>query len=176
MNWEDILKVQVLDNKQRVKMGNIPIPTQDDNECLKRLSIFLDKLQNLLDKYPSGNGQQIYKKDILDMSEESACELLKELNRSVHNMRTDHDWWDEYYSTGTAVSGKTTLHISIRDSDVYGLEVDRDGGNRVQFIVYYTGEWPDGKHPAEFSGSWHESENYNLEDVVGELIKILQEA
>tara|TARA_R110000744_G_scaffold60119_1_gene124717 strand:+ start:5727 stop:6254 length:528 start_codon:yes stop_codon:yes gene_type:complete len=175
MNWEDILKVQVLDNKQRVKMGNIPIPTQDDNECLKRLGIFLEKLQNLFDKYPSSNNESLYKIDILDMSEESACELLKELNRSVDNMNTNHDWWDEYYSTGRAVSGKTTLHISIRNSDESGLEVTSEEGNRVQFQIYYTGEWMDGSHPASFGGIWHEF-MYNLEDVEEELKKLFREA
>ena len=177
MNWKNILKVQVLGNKQKVKMGLKPLPKNEDSDCLRRLSKFLDKLQNLFDKYPSGkNAQGLYKIDILDMSEDSACELLKELNRSVDNMMTDHVWWDEYYSTGRAVSGETTLHISIRNRDEYGLEVTSDEGNRIQFIIYYTGEWMDGSHPASFDGYWPESENYHLEDLEEELKKLFREA
>ena len=175
MNWEDILKVQVLDNKQRVKMGNIPIPTQDDNECLKRLSIFLDKLQNLFDKYPSVKNDRLFKKDILGMGEESACELLKELNKSVDNMNTDHDWWDEYYSTGDWNADKTSLHISIRNSDESGLELTSEEGNRVQFQIYYTHTMVGGKAPAAFGGIWDDF-MYDLEDVGEELKKLFREA
>ena len=37
MNWEDILKVQVLGTKQKVKMGIKPLPKEDNNDCWKRL-------------------------------------------------------------------------------------------------------------------------------------------
>ena len=37
VKWEEILKVQVLGNKQKVKMGNIPIPTEDDTNCIDTL-------------------------------------------------------------------------------------------------------------------------------------------
>ena len=46
MNWEDILKVQVISSKQKVKMGNIPIPTEDDTDCNRKLKEFADKLRN----------------------------------------------------------------------------------------------------------------------------------
>ena len=46
MNWEDILKVQVISSKQKVKMGNIAIPTEDDTDCNRKLKEFADKLRN----------------------------------------------------------------------------------------------------------------------------------
>tara|TARA_R110000744_G_scaffold60119_1_gene124724 strand:+ start:9639 stop:10298 length:660 start_codon:yes stop_codon:yes gene_type:complete len=46
VKWEDILKVQVLGNKQKVKMGNIAIPTEDDTDCNRKLKEFADKLRN----------------------------------------------------------------------------------------------------------------------------------
>ena len=37
MKWENVLKVQITGSKQKVKMGNIPIPTEDNNDCWTRL-------------------------------------------------------------------------------------------------------------------------------------------
>ena len=80
--WEEILKVQVLGNKQKVKMGNIPIPTEDDNSCLKRLEVWLDKLNTLRNSYPTTYDSSISDNGLLLMTEESACSLLKQLNES----------------------------------------------------------------------------------------------
>ena len=80
VKWEEILKVQVLGNKQKVKMGNIPIPTEDDNSCLKRLEVWLAKLNTLRNKYPTTYDSSISENGLLLMTEESACSLLKQLN------------------------------------------------------------------------------------------------
>ena len=42
--WYDILKVQVLGGKQKVKMGNIPIPVEDENPCRERFTEIYNKL------------------------------------------------------------------------------------------------------------------------------------
>jgi len=175
MDWTDVLKVQVLGSKQKVKMGIKPLPKNEDNHCLRRMSIFIDKLQNLYDKYYSGRNQ-LYKKDILGMTEESACHLLNEFERSEDNMKTDHDFWDEYYAPTAWNSEKPSFHFGIKNTFEYSLETTRDKGNRISFDVYYTGHWEDGIHQAYFSGHWTESENYHLEDLEEELKKLFREA
>ena len=176
MDWTDVLKVQVLGTKQKVKMGIKPLPKNEDGHCLRRISIFLDKLQNLFDKYPSGKNQSLDKKDILGMTEESACKLLNEFERSEDNMKTDDDWYDEYYSTGKWMMGQVSFHFSIRNTDEYGLNPTYEEGNRITFAVYYVGDYPTTFSGASFSGYWGESENYHLEDLEEELKKLFREA
>ena len=50
MNWSDILKVQVLGSKQKVKLGNIPIPTEE-GDCLSRLVACINRLEKDMNKY-----------------------------------------------------------------------------------------------------------------------------
>mgnify|MGYP003664351869 CR=1 FL=1 len=40
--WENILKVQVLGSKQKVKLGNIPIPVEEDDNCKRWLKDLYD--------------------------------------------------------------------------------------------------------------------------------------
>ena len=43
--WYDILKVQITGNKQKVKMGNIPIPVDDGGDCWLRLKRAMEYIQ-----------------------------------------------------------------------------------------------------------------------------------
>ena len=46
--WEDILKVQVLGNKQRVKQGIRPLPKEDNNDCWTRLKEAAEYIEVLI--------------------------------------------------------------------------------------------------------------------------------
>ena len=80
MKWENILKVQVLGNKQKVKMGNIPIPTEEDNNCKEQLVEFIlnARQKNQLDSHPLLN---YYDKIAFDeIPEKTACKLVDYIN------------------------------------------------------------------------------------------------
>ena len=99
--WYDILKVQVLGNKQKVKLGNIPIPVEEEDSCLKRLEAWDDKLDVLRDKYPISYDNSISENGLLLMTEESACSLLKGLNDAA----------TDYLETISRGSNRTRLEL-----------------------------------------------------------------
>ena len=80
MNWSDILKVQVLGSKQKVKLGNIPIPTEE-GDCLSRLVACINRLEKDMYKYLYRSDESL---DIKNVDEESACKLLEMINNKVH--------------------------------------------------------------------------------------------
>ena len=84
--WTDILKVQVLGTKQRVKMGIRPLPKNEEDSCLKRLKEWLVKFNTLKSKYRPTKEQKIDDSALLKMSEESACKLLKEFKEAGGNL------------------------------------------------------------------------------------------
>ena len=78
MKWENILKVQVLGNKQKVKMGNIPIPTEDDNSCKKELIAIYKKAESKFKSQNEGFSYEIYGLDNIDaIPEEDCCAIVK---------------------------------------------------------------------------------------------------
>ena len=78
--WEEVLKVQVLGSKQKVKLGNIPIPTEE-GDCLSRLVACINRLEKDMYKYLYRSDESL---DIKNISEESACKLLEMINNKVH--------------------------------------------------------------------------------------------
>ena len=80
MNWVDVLKVQVLGSKQKVKLGNIPIPTEE-GDCLSRLVACINRLEKDMNKYLYIGDEDL---DIKNVDEESACKLLEMMNNKVH--------------------------------------------------------------------------------------------
>ena len=92
MKWENILKVQVLGNKQKVKMGNIPIPTEEDNSCKEELIAIYKKAESKFKSQNEGS-HEIYGLDNIDaIPEEDCCAIVKFIQDYEPNL---------YFSIGT---------------------------------------------------------------------------
>ena len=86
MNWENILKVQVLGNKQKVKMGIKPLPKEEESDCLSRLVAYFNRLEKDMYKYLYRSDESL---DIENVSEESACKLLGMINNNVQGLNIE---------------------------------------------------------------------------------------
>jgi len=100
MNWENILKVQVLGSKQKVKMGIKPLPKVEDENCKERFEKFVRKLSNLksfasprtLDHQDSG---LLNLQNKLNGREDSVyCSLLAEINEYGNLLNQRWPTWD----------------------------------------------------------------------------------
>ena len=78
--WYDILKVQVLGGKQKVKMGNIPIPTEDENPCRERFIEIYNKLK------AKGKYSISTMKEHMDIPEEDYCLFLQVMKTYADSM------------------------------------------------------------------------------------------
>jgi len=91
--WEDVLKVQVLGSKQKVKMGIKPLPKVEDENCKERFEKFVRKLSNLkpvsLAERDAGllNLQNML--NVEGTPDSAYCSLLAEINEygSILNKR-----------------------------------------------------------------------------------------
>jgi len=71
--WEDVLKVQVLGSKQKVKMGIKPLPKEDNNDCWTRLKEAAEYIQQL-NSYDTKSLIEVF-------DEDAACLAIKSFSQ-----------------------------------------------------------------------------------------------
>jgi len=179
--WYDILKVQVLGSKQKVKQGIKPLPKNEEDSCLKRLKECIAKLEALKNKFPPLADRSISTDSMLLMTEESACKLLKEFKAAGERLYTDNSYNTKPYHE-TLESPILYISYNISDTTLRGSIT-----HNVLFIVHwkFINNRP-GTDPAYIGGEWHgnlhlnwEKENYSekeLDNIIEELRKICREA
>jgi len=82
VKWEEVLKVQVLGTKQKVKQGIKPLPKEEKTDCRERLLDLMEKVQLKRDLYGiTGHSQGAM--EVANTfsfgipTEEECCEILK---------------------------------------------------------------------------------------------------
>ena len=71
--WEDVLKVQIVGSKQKVKMGNIPIPTEDEDDCKRWLKGLYDVFKNNENENIGWSANPVFKSERIP--EEESCAI-----------------------------------------------------------------------------------------------------
>tara|TARA_R110002167_G_scaffold95381_3_gene254072 strand:- start:1190 stop:1840 length:651 start_codon:yes stop_codon:yes gene_type:complete len=71
--WEDVLKVQIVGSKQKVKMGNIPIPTEDEDDCKRWLKGLYDVFKNNENESIGWSANPVFKSERIP--EEESCAI-----------------------------------------------------------------------------------------------------
>ena len=71
--WEDVLKVQIVGSKQKVKMGNIPIPTEDEDDCKRWLKGLYDVFKNNETESIGWSANPVFKSERIP--EEESCAI-----------------------------------------------------------------------------------------------------
>tara|TARA_R110002074_G_scaffold211669_3_gene381133 strand:- start:598 stop:1104 length:507 start_codon:yes stop_codon:yes gene_type:complete len=83
VKWEEVLKVQVLGSKQKVKMGIKPLPKEEKTDCRERLQELMENVQLKQLKRDGITGHAQGMVEVSDIfssgipTEAECCEILK---------------------------------------------------------------------------------------------------
>ena len=106
MNWEELLKVQVVNTKQGIKTSQRKLPEPDDNNCKDTLKKWLAKANQLISIYDLNYMSDGNRENLEVITDEEACKIIQIYNDTVKN----------------EPSGKSR-HINIVKTDAYELNM-----------------------------------------------------
>ena len=120
--WEKILKVQVLGNKQRVKMGIKPLPKEEDDDCKRWLKGLYDVFKKHEHQSIGWSATHVFKSERIPEKESCAIKHYIE-NQHADKMNSyKHDFERIYYYRHKNQSSPygsdyfTTIVFSFNDS------------------------------------------------------------
>ena len=87
MKWENVLKVQITGSKQKVKMGNIPIPVEEEEDCEERFNRFISRIEELSNK--TSDEHWIHSAYSHSFGLIDYCEVLELLNKIGNEYNTN---------------------------------------------------------------------------------------
>tara|TARA_R110001592_G_scaffold8366_11_gene45815 strand:+ start:5472 stop:6002 length:531 start_codon:yes stop_codon:yes gene_type:complete len=104
--WEELLKVQITNNKQGIKTSQRKLPEPDDDNCKDTLKKWLANANQLISKYELDYMTNENQDNLEIITDEEACKIIQIYNDTVKN----------------EPSGKSR-HINIANTDAYDLNM-----------------------------------------------------
>jgi hypothetical protein len=161
MNWENILKVQVLGSKQKVKMGIRPLPKEDNNDCWTRLKEAAEYIQQL-NSYDT-------KSLIEEFDEDAACLAIQKL-KGYNGGSVKGTFFDDYTIRVDKKFDEFLVKVSIK------VEARSRESDKQFCYIHFSRKWqryPTDYKPNEEQIRWAIMHNETLFNVYNKFLNIL---